>query len=141
MQLAHRALRQFAFLLVAVALVSVVACGGTKVYNTDKTIVHDSGIYNISNVQKVSTRVEADLPGGETVNMKGKDKKAVNDLLDEHDEIVVSTVFDLDQQELVYQRVRVDSYRDYSKVMSNYESAGKKITKFMADKKKTQLKL
>jgi hypothetical protein len=38
-------------------------------------------------------------------------------------------------------RTKVDSYNDYSRLNSRYDKAMKDLTKFMADKKKTQLKL
>ena len=124
-----------------VTLASLTACGGTKVYTADKTIVHKGSIYNISNVQRVSTRVQGTLSNGDTMDLRGADKKKINQLLDDNKNFVLETTFELDQQELVYQRSQVDSYRDYSKLMSNFESAEKKVTKFMADKKETQLKL
>lgn len=133
--------RLVAVALLAAALSVLAACGSTKVYTADKTVVYKGSIYNLGNVSKIGTRIDGQLPDGENLSMTNMDRKGVEKLLDEHDEILVSTVFDLDDQEMVYQRVRVDSWRDYSKVVSNFEKAGNKMTKFMADKKDTQLKL
>ena len=110
--------------------------------------IHDSekrgykgDLYNVSNVQKIGSRVEGRTPEGEVIDMKGMDKKDVGDLLDEHSPLIVSTVFEMDAQELVYQRSKVTSASQFSKMVSNFERAGNNISKFMANKKSTQLKL
>ena len=36
--------------IVIVALMVTVGCGSTKVYNTDKTVIYRSNMYNVSNV-------------------------------------------------------------------------------------------
>jgi hypothetical protein len=137
----HTSYRLVSVILLSALLSLLAACGSTKVYTADKTVVHKGSIYNLGNVSKIGTRIDGQLPDGEVVSMTNMDRKEVESLLDEHDEILVSTVFDLDEQEMVYQRVRVDSWRSYSQVVSSFESASKKMTRFMADKKDTQLKL
>jgi hypothetical protein len=42
---------------------------------------------------------------------------------------------------MVYERRQVKKYSDYSKMASRLDGAMKDISKFMADGKKTQLKL
>jgi len=73
--------------------------------------------------------------------MKGMDKKAVEALLKQSSPIMVTTAFEMDGQELLYERRNVTKYSQFSSMVSKFESAGKKVSKFMADKKKTQLKL
>lgn len=130
----------FAFLL-AVGMIALAGCGSTKVYTADKTIVYNGSIYNMANVQQISGRIEGQLPDGSTVNMKTLDKKGVEALLKENKEVLVSTVVGMDAQEMVYQRARVKKYSEYKKMVSRFDGAMSDISKFMADKKKTQLKL
>ena len=130
----------FAFLL-AVGMIALAGCGSTKVYTADKTIVYNGSIYNMANVQEISGRIEGQLPDDSTVNMKTLDKKGVEALLKENKEVVVSTVVGMDEQEMVYQRARVKKYSEYNKMVSRFDDAMSDISKFMADKKKTQLKL
>lgn len=128
--------------LLAFCMLTLVGCfSSTKVYQTDKTIAYDGSLYNMSNVQKISTRVEGQMPGGEVKNMKGMDKKAVEALLKQSSPIMVTTAFEMDGQELLYERRNVTKYSQFSSMVKKFESAGKKVSKFMADKKKTQLKL
>ena len=138
---AEWATRSLAALLLAVGLLSLGACGSTKVYTADKTIVYKGDIYNMGNVQRIGSRMDGQLPDGTTVNMKNLDKKGVEKLLKDNDEIVVSSIVDMDDEQMVYQRSRVANYSEYSRMASRFEGAMKDISKFMADKKKTQLKL
>ena len=55
--------------------------------------------------------------------------------------IVVKTVLTMDSQEMVYQNGRVSRYSNYSKMVKKFDGAVNDINRFMADKKKTQLKL
>ena len=130
----------FTFLM-AVGLVFMAACGSTKVYNTDKTMVYKGDIYNMSNVQRIGTRVEANLPNGDTKNMKGMDKKAVEALIKEYKPLMVSQLVEMDSQEMVYQRRKVSKYSEYSSMMKSFDRAANDISNFMANKKSTQLKL
>lgn len=128
------------FLLVA-CMLTLGACGSTKVYTADKTIVYNNNLYNMANVQRIGAKVEGYLPGNEVVDMSRYDKKGVESLLKEHEEIMVATIVEMDDREMIYQRRKVDRYSDYSKMMKSFDGAMKNINKFMADKKKTQLKL
>ena len=69
------------------------------------------------------------------------DKKAVEGALKENGELMVTMAVEMDDQEMVYMRTRVDRYSDYSKMKKRFDGAMKDISRFMADKKKTQLKL
>ena len=129
-------------ILLAFCLLALVGCfSSTKVYQTDKTITYNGALYNMSNVQKIGSRVEGKLPNGDVRNMKGMNKKAVTALLQEGSPIMVTTALDMDSQELVYERRNITKYSEYSSMVNRFESAGKKVTSFMANKKATQLKL
>ena len=129
-------------LLMAFFMLLMAGCiSSSRSYTADKNIVYKGSLYNMSNVKTVTANVTGQLPNGDVKNMKGMDKKAVQALLDESSPVMVTTALDLDGQEMVYERRSVSKYSDYSKMMSNFESAGKKVTKFMANKKSTQLKL
>ena len=127
--------------LLALSVLSMAGCGSTKVYTAQKSIVYRGEIYNLGNIQKVGSRVEGQLPNGDVVNMRGMDKKAVNALLDESSPITLSAIVELDQQEMVYRRGPMTKYSEYSSTMKSFDRAMNDISKFMADKKKTQLKL
>ena len=128
--------------LIAVLTLALAGCfSSTKVYQTDKTITYKSTLYNMANVQKIDARIMGELPNGDEKDMKGMDKKAVEALLKANSPITVTTAFKMDSQEMVYERRSVKKYSEFSKMVKNFESAGKKISKFMANKKQTQLKL
>jgi hypothetical protein len=131
----------FALMILALTFLSLAGCGSTKVYTADKTIVYNGTIYNLGNVQRVTSRMDGKLPSGDTVNMRTLDKKGVEKLLKENDSIVVTSAVELDGQDLVYQRGKVSKYSQYSSMKKKFDRALNDITKFMADKKKTQLKL
>lgn len=128
-------------LLLFAIMLSIGACGSTKVYTAQKTVIYNGSLYNMANVQKLSNSVIGTKANGDTVNMRAMDKKAVEALLKQESSIVVKTTITMDSQELVYQNARVSKYSDYSKMVSRFDGALKNISKFMADKKKTQLKL
>ena len=116
-------------------------CGSTKVYTTQKSVTYKGDLYNVSNIQKIGTRVDGLTPDGSVINMKGMDKKAAQAQLDEHSPLVVSTVFEMDSQEMIYQRKSITKSSEFSTMIKNFEGAANKISKFMANKKSTQLKL
>lgn len=128
------------FLLVALFL-STAGCGSTKVYTADKTIVYNGNTYNMASVQRIGSRMDGHLPDDETVNMRSLDKKGIEAMFKEHDEIMVSSIVEMDSNDMVYQRKRIGRYSDYSKMDKRLEGAMKDINKFMADEKKTQLQL
>ena len=127
--------------LFALCMAVLVGCGSTKVYTADKTVVYRDSIYNMSTVQKITARTEASTPSGEVVNLGNKDKDELKDFFKENPGSMVSMIVDMDTQEMVYLRMEVDSYSEYSRMKSRFDSALKDLTKFMGDKKKTQLKL
>jgi len=128
-------------LLLFAIMLSIGACGSTKVYTAQKTVTYNGSLYNMANIQKLSPTVIGTKANGDTVNMRTLDKKGVEALLKAESSIVVKTSVAMDTQELVYQNARVSKYSDYSKMVKKFDSALNSINKFMADKKKTQLKL
>lgn len=134
-------LKWMAVMLMSTIMLSLAGCGSTKVYTADKTIVYRDSIYNVSNVKVFSTKVEGVISDTETVDLKNADKKRINGLLDTHDTILVRQVINLDDQEMVYQAKRIKSWSEFSSMSKSFSSANSKVTKFLADKKKTQLKL
>jgi hypothetical protein len=134
-------IRRSAVLALITVILALPGCGSTKVYTADKSLVYGSTLYNLSAVKSVSPRIEGTLPDGKKINLDRTDKKAFNALLDEHETLVVATIIDLDEKELVYQNSRVKSYSEFSKMVKRQESAMNSIRKFMANKKSRQLKL
>jgi len=129
-------------LLMVVFMIFLAGCiSSSRSYNAGKNIVYNGAMYNMTNVKTITSKVEGKLPNGDVKNMKGMDKKAVEALLKQSSPIMVTTALDLDGDDMVYERRSVTKYSEYSKMIKNFESAGKKITKFMGDKKATQLKL
>ena len=132
--------------MITIGLVAVVAtlvgCGSTKVYTADKTVVYKDNVYNVSQVKVFSPKNEAILADKSTVNLKGMEKKAFEKLLEDNENSVfVRQTFMLDSDELVYQATSVTKWNDLSKMNKRFSSAQSDLTKFLGDKKKTQLKL
>ena len=125
----------FAFLL------TLTGCGSTKVYTADKTLVLRDSLYNLSSVQKISSSVEIVSPTGDSVDPMLFDKKEAKALLKQYDTLTVTTNLVLDETVIVYEKSRIDSYSDYSRMISRQEKAMGQVRKFMSDGKKTQLKL
>ena len=140
-QIALMNAKRLAICLLAVCMLSLAGCGSTKVYTVQKTITYKGDLYNMATVQRVSPVVEGKLPNGDLVNMRGMDKRDVEDLLDGNSPIIVSMIIEMDSQELVYERRSVTKYSEFSSMTKNFDRAMSKINKFMANKKSTQLKL
>ena len=137
-----RALRRLSVFLLLAALAALLAgCGSTKVYTADKTIVYGDSLYNMGNVQQISSRIDGRLPDGSVVKLSGLDKKAVESLLKEHGQITAATYVTMDGKDMPYQQGPVKRYSDYDRMAKRLQGAMKDINKFMGDKKKTQLKL
>lgn len=134
-------LRRLTVFLLVVCVLSLAGCGSTKVYTADKTMTYRGDLYNMSNVQRISPKIEGQLPNGDTVNMKGMDKGDIQDLLDESSPVMVSMIVEMDSQQMVYRRSSVEKYSEFSSMQSSFERAMGRINKFMANKKSTQLKL
>lgn len=125
----------------ALLAIALSGCGGTKVYDATKTIVYNGSIYQVTDVKAISAKVEGITPEKETIDLKGKDKSAVSDLIKQHDPLFVRMAFEMDDQELVYAADDVGSWREYSRMLSRFEDAGDDIAKLMTETKTKQLKL
>jgi len=121
--------------------VVLAACGGTKVYDTSKTIVYNGSIYQVTDVKQISNRVEAVLGDDNVVNLKNKSRDEVTAMIKENKPLFVRMAFDMDEQELVYAANDVNSWRDYNRLLGRFEDAGDDIAKLMSEKKTEQLKL
>lgn len=131
----------FTLLIALVASLALAGCGGTKVYDTSKTIVYNDSIYQVTDVRQISTRIEGVTADKRTINLKNMDKSGISDAIEENDPLFVRMIFDLDDQEMVYFASEIDSYRDYSRTLSRFEDAGDDIAKLMSENKTDQLKL
>jgi hypothetical protein len=117
------------------------ACGSTKVYNNDKTIVYQDSVYNVSKVKQISSKTTGKLSDDSIVNLKGANKKKVQGLIKENGSIYVRMSFDLDEQEMLYRAKSVENWGDFNRMQNDFDKARKQITSLLGDKKKMQLKL
>ena len=122
-------------------MIALAGCGSTKVYTAEKTLVYKDSLYNLSGVQQVGSRIEGNAADGTTVNLRTLDKKEVESQLKANPGMMVTTFVTMDDNEMVYERRQVKNYSDFNKMVKNLDGAMKDITRFMADGKKTQLKL
>ena len=134
-------IKRLGVFLLLICMLSLTGCGSTKVYNASKTVVYNGATYNLSNVQRIGSRVEGTLPSGDKVSLQRIDKKGFNALLDDSNFVQVTSFIELDEKEFVYRNKQVKSYSDYTKILKSQESAMNSINKLMANKKSTQLKL
>lgn len=132
-------------LILASSVMSMVLLAGcissSRVYNNDKNVVYNGAMYNLANVKQIASTINGKLSDSNTVDLKGADRKQVEAYLEEYDSIYVRMAFHFDDQEMLYRASSVDKWNEYSKMKKSFESAGKQISKLMADKKKIQLKL
>jgi len=124
-----------------IATLLLASCGGTKVYNNDKTIVYNDAMYNVSSVKKIGSKISGKLSDDKTVSLKGVSKKQFEAYLKEYDSVFVRMAFLLDDQEMLYRASSVDRWSDFTKMQKSFERANKQIVSLLADKKKMQLKL
>jgi hypothetical protein len=123
------------------AMLLLVGCGGTKVYNNDKTVVYNGAIYNLSAVKQIKPNSMGKLSDNNTVNLKGVTKKEFEAYLKQYNKIYIRMFFQLDDQEMLYRASSVSRWSDYQKMQKSFDNAGRQITSLMSDKKKMQLKL
>ena len=116
------------------------ACGGTKVYNNDKTVVYRDAVYNVSKVKQITAKITGKLADDSNVKLNGADRKQIEAYLDQGP-MYVRMAFLLDEQEMLYRASSVTKWSEYNKMLKSFESANKQITSLLGDKKKMQLKL
>ena len=129
--------------LLALAIAFSAGCGSTttNVYDADKMLILHGDMHNVSKYTTYSSSIEGTLPSGKVVDLDRAGKKEFNDLLEQGSPIHVTTKFLMDDNEVVYESVRIDSYSEFSRFVKDFESARKKFQKFMGNKKATQLDL
>jgi len=138
----HRRLGHTLVLAASIMTILLLAgCGGTKVYNNDKTVIYNGAIYNLSATKQINSKTSGKLSDSNTVDLKGVTKKQFEAYLKEYDSIYVRMAFKLDDQEMLYRASSVDSWKAFQKMQKSFESAGGQISSLMANKKKSQLKL
>ena len=124
-----------------VVLVGTVACGSTKVYQNQKTVTHQGDLYNLTAVTKISSRLEATSLDGQTINLRGLDKKQFQQLVSDRASLEATSYIDMDTQHMVYQTSFLKKHSELRRMESNLDSAMSSIQRFMKDKKKRQLDL
>jgi hypothetical protein len=122
-------------------LVFLAGCGSTKVYNSNKTIAFRDNIYNVTDVEVYSSKVEAVLPNEEAIDLRGADKKRIRALLETHGKLFVRQTLSLDELVIVYQARTIDSWSDYRKMEKQFKNANEDLKDFLASPKKPQLTL
>jgi hypothetical protein len=78
-------------LALLLTLFSITGCGGTKVYNSDKTLVLHGDMFNVSKFEYFSSKVEGALPNGDVVDLQRASKSDVNGYLKQGSPIRVTT--------------------------------------------------
>lgn len=129
------------FCFAATLPILLAGCGSTKVYTAQKSVTYNGALYNVSNVKVMSSTIEARLKDGTVLNLKSADKKSFTAHVGKHGALPVRMTISMDDQELVYAANTFDNYSAFDKKRKSFANAQKSISKFMADKKKTQLKL
>jgi len=132
--------RTLALTASVLTILLLTACGSTKVYNNDKTVVYRDAVYNISKVKQINSKISGKLADDSSVDLRGADKKQIEAYLAQGS-MYVRMAFGLDDQEMLYRASAVTKYSEYSSMLKSFESAGKQITSLMGNKKKMQLKL
>jgi len=134
--------RQVALVLLAASLgVCLTACGSTKVYTADKTIVYRDSVYNVSNVRIFTRKSSGLLLDQSVVDLMHVEEDGFEALLLQSPTIFVRQLYLLDEDEMLYQEMLVSSWDEFKSMNKRFKSASKKLNKFLADSKKTQLKL
>lgn len=134
-------LKGLSAVLLGACLMMLAGCGSTKVYNSNKTISFRDSVYNVTDVKIYSSKTEAIITDDESVDLRDADRKRIKGLLEQHSTLFVRQTLSLDDLEIVYQTISVDSWSDFNRMNKQFESANEKLKKFLADPKKTQIDL
>lgn len=116
-------------------------CGSTKVYTADKTVQYRGTIYNVSEAKRLSSRLETVPAMGNPIDLTGYDGKKFDALVKAQGPVAVRSLIVLDEGELVYEQKTLEKGRDFERMQDNLADAFKKLSRFMADAKATQLTL
>jgi len=134
--------RTLVFAMSVLSMLLLAGCiSSSRSYNNDKNVVYKGTMYNLANVQQTRGVITGKLDDGKEVKLTNADRKQIEAYLDQNSSMFVKMAFEFDNQELVYRASSVEKWSEYSKMKKSFESAGKQISKLMANKKKIQLKL
>ena len=132
-------------LVLAASVLSMLLLAGcissSKVYNNDKNIVYNGTMYNMANVKQIKSSITGKTESDQEIDLTNAGRKEVEALLDKEDSVYVRMAFLFDDQEMLYRASNVEMWSQFSKMKKSFESAGKIISKLMANKKQIQLKL
>ena len=109
----HRS--HFSLALLAALTLLLSGCGGTKVYETTRTIVYQGNIYQVTDVKRIRRINEAQTGDQGTVDLTGMSREAITSLIESHQPLPVRMAFMLDDQELPYSNGPVSSWRAYDR--------------------------
>jgi len=132
--------RTLALVASIMTILLITACGSTKVYNNDKTVVYRDAVYNISKVKQINPKISGKLADDTSVNLAGADRKQIEAYL-KQGPMYVRMAFGLDEQEMLYRASSVSKWSEYNNMLKSFQGANKQITSLMGNKKKMQLKL
>lgn len=133
--------RSISALAAVVAVLLISACGSTKIYNNEKTVVYNGAEYSLSRVKQVNGKIRGKLSDTESVSLKNADQNQIEAYLQEYGSIYVRMVFELGQKEMLYRASSIEKWSQYSNMLDSFEAAEEQITSFMVNKRKMQLKL
>lgn len=129
-----------ACVVLAVGLM-LAGCGSTKVYTADKSVQYRGTIYNVSEVKRLSSRLETVPASGEPFELTGSDRRQFDALVKEQGPVTVRSLIVLDDGEMLFEQKTLESGREFERMQSDLVDVFKKISRFMADAQKTQLRL
>ena len=132
--------RTLALVASIITILLITACGSTKVYNNDKTVVYRDAVYNISKVKQINPKISGKLADDTSVNLAGAERKQIEAYL-KQGPMYVRMAFGLDEQEMLYRASSITKWSEYSSMLKSFNNANKQITSLMGNKKKMQLKL
>ena len=130
-----------AFGLSLVGALMLTACGGTKVYESTKTVVYRGSIYNLTETRTVTRNITGKPENGQQVSLGNTDKKAFSALVKESGPVYVRMSFLFDDVEMLYRADTIDSWQKFSSMQKDFDRAGDRIAKLMKEQKSAQIEL
>jgi len=117
-------------------------CATSRVYEQSKTVLIGGSMYNITDVKNIQSFVVGayGTPPSE-VDMKYTNRKQWEAITDLHGPVTLKMHFTFDGDEAVFIQKRTDSWREFSRLRSDFEKARERIAELMKDRKATQVKL
>ncbi len=121
-------MRRF-FLLVL--LVALTGCGGKKLVNSDKSLVHSGGTQIISNVSSIRPEI-----GSSGTDMTDMSKDEVKAWLEEHPDATIDRAIYFDDFKLELGSQTVSSYRQFDSLRKDLEKKMGEINSFLKGSKR-----